>query len=334
MPHVMLLATGGTIASRWDGSGHRATIGGRDLLARVMVPPGCTVDATDIATVGSFAWQWTDLLAMLRGITTQLSGAVDGVVVTHGTDTMEEVAFLAALLHDDPRPVVFTGAQRPYDDPAPDGPRNLTDALHVAASPIARNRGVLVSFDGEVFGAHGVTKLDTAGSHAFGAPGRGPVLRVTRNRVAPLAPAALPFRIPVDLAGAVPPRVDVVPLYVGTDDTLLRAALAAGAAGIVLAAFGVGNANPAIVNAVRDSTDAGVPVLVCSRVPGGPVYPFYRGGGGADLTDAGAVFGADLSPWQGRILLSAGIMADRENPIAPLQRWLESAPTRGSESNE
>lgn len=298
------------------------------------MPQDCVVEVSDLATVGSFAWQWPDLLTLLRSITTALAEDCDGVVVTHGTDTMEEVAFLAALTHSDPRPVVFTGAQRPYDDPAPDGPANLADALRVAASPVAGNRGVLVAFDGEVYGARGVTKLDTSGAHAFGAPGRGPQLRVARNTLLPLTPAALPRPLTIDSAGAEPGRVDVVPMYVGTDATLLRAARDAGAAGIVLAAFGAGNANPPIVEAVRECTDSGVPVLVCSRVPAGPVYPFYRGGGGADLVDAGAVFGADLSPWQGRMLLAACIMAEPADPVTPLRSWLDDSPVPRTEEHE
>lgn len=334
LPRVRLLATGGTIASVREGTGHRARAGGADLLAQTTTPEDCTVEVTDLATAGSFAWQWPDLLALLRSLAVALTDDCAGVVVTHGTDTMEEVAFLAALTHADPRPVVFTGAQRPYDDPAPDGPANLADALRVAASPAATNRGVLVAFDGEVYGARGVTKLDTSSAHAFGAPGRGPQLRVSAHTVLPLAPAALPMPLAVDPADDEPPRVDVVPLYVGTDAALLRASRAAGAAGIVLAAFGVGNANPAIVEAVRECADAGVPVLVCSRVPAGPVYPFYRGGGGADLIDAGAVFGTDLSPWQGRMLLAACIMAERSGPVSPLRRWLDYSLPHGTEDYE
>jgi L-asparaginase len=93
----------------------------------------------------------------------------------------------------------------------------------------------------------------------------------------------------------------------------------AGARGLVLAAFGAGNANPAIVEGIRE---CGLPVVVCSRVPSGPVTPIYTGGGGMDLADAGAVFGDDLSPWQGRILLAAALAAAPDTPQGLLRRWL------------
>lgn len=181
---VRLLATGGTIASTVvAGGGRRATVSGARLLGRTAVPPGVHVTVADRATVGSFAWQAADLLDLLAGIGEALDAGADGVVVTHGTDTMEEVAFLAELVHDDPRPVVFTGAQRAFDDPAPDGPANLADALTVASSPHARDRGVLVCFDGSGFPARGTTKVDTLGAHAFDAPGRGAALRDRKSVV-------------------------------------------------------------------------------------------------------------------------------------------------------
>ncbi|MQA82021.1 MAG: asparaginase [Streptosporangiales bacterium] len=325
MAKVRMLATGGTIASRRMGSRHVATVPGSELLARATVPADCDVSVVDAATVGSFAWQWPDLVGLLRQVAGALTEGVDGVLVTHGTDTMEEVAFLVSLLHDDPRPVVFTGAQRPFDHPAPDGLVNLTDALLIGVSPVARDRGVLLAFDGHVFAARGVTKTDTLRSAPFDAPGRGPVLRVAGGEVGVLTPAHRPPVIPVDLTQASPPRVDVVSMYVGVDDAPIRAAVAAGAAGIVLAAFGAGNANPAIVGAVRDTVASGVPVLVCSRVQAGPVLPLYGGGGGADLADAGAVFGGDLSPWQARMLLTVALIADSTAPTTLIADWLDAA---------
>ncbi|GAA3742514.1 L-asparaginase/Glu-tRNA(Gln) amidotransferase subunit D [Spinactinospora alkalitolerans] len=125
MSTVHLVATGGTIASRSGSGGRRAAVPGAELLARTGVPRGVDVRVTDAATVGSFAWRSEELTALLGRIRAALAEGADAVVVTHGTDTMEEVSFLAGLVHDDPRPVVFTGAQRAFDDPAPDGPANL-----------------------------------------------------------------------------------------------------------------------------------------------------------------------------------------------------------------
>ena len=321
MGRVHLLATGGTIASRRTAEGLSAATPAAELLAAAGAPDGVEVTVSDVSTVGSFALTMTDLRRLLVEARRCLADDVDGVVVTHGTDTVEESAYLAYLVHDDPRPVVFTGAQRPFDSPAPDGPGNLAAALGVAASPLSRDLGVLLCFDGLVFGARGVRKVDTLRSAAFDAPGRGPLLRVAGEAVLPLARPVRRGALPVDLEAELP-RVDVVPCYLGTDDALLRAAVAAGAAGVVLEAFGAGNVPPAIAAAVAELVARGIPVLVCSRVPAGPVAPLYAGGG-ASLAKAGARFAADLSPWQGRLLLTAVLALDPEHPQRALDAELD-----------
>ncbi|RBY90261.1 asparaginase [Blastococcus sp. TBT05-19] len=314
MRRIHLLATGGTIASRRGPDGLAPVTRAVDLLAAAGTPDGLTVTTSDVGTVGSFALGTADLLRLVAEVHRGLGPEVDGVVVTHGTDTLEESVFLADLVHDDPRPVVFTGAQRPSDSPAPDGPANLAAALRVAASPSARDAGVLLCFDGLAFAARGVRKVETLRSGAFAAPGRGPVLRVTGDEVTALSRPVRGTPIPLDLDGDLP-RVDVVPLYLGADDVLLRAAAGAGAAGVVLQAFGAGNATPAVAAAVGDVVAGGIPVLVCSRVPAGPVAPLYTGGGGADLARAGAVFAGDLSPWQARVLLAAALAVAPADPL-------------------
>lgn len=320
MRRVHLLATGGTIASRHTAAGLSAATPAAELLASAGPLPGLDVTVGDLSTVASFALTTADVRALVAEARDRLADGVDGVVVTHGTDTMEESAYLADLVHDDPRPIVFTGAQRPFDSPAPDGPGNLAAALRVAASPPARDLGALLCFDGLVFAARGVRKVDTLRSAAFDAPGRGPLLRVTGTSVLPLARPARPRPVPFDL-GADLPRVDVVPCYLGTDDALLRAAVVAGARGVVLEAFGAGNVPPVVAERVAALVTDGVPVLVCSRVPSGPVAPLYAGGG-ASLDRAGARFAADLSPWQGRLLLAASLAVAPADPCAVLDAYL------------
>ncbi|SNR25237.1 asparaginase [Blastococcus mobilis] len=313
MRRVHLLATGGTIASRQGPDGLAAVTPATDLLAAAGSLPGLTVSTSDLGTVGSFALTTADLRALVTEARRCLASGVDGVVVTHGTDTMEESVYLADLVHDDPRPIVFTGAQRPFDAAAPDGPANLADALRAAASPAARDLGALLCFDGLVFAAQGVRKVDTLRSGAFAAPGRGPVLRLAAGSVLPLGRRARPAALPLDLAADLP-RVDVVACYLGVDGTLMHAAAAAGAAGLVLEAFGAGNVSPAVAEATEELVGNGIPVLVCSRVQSGPVVPLYTGGGGADLARAGALFAHDLSPWQGRLLLAAALAVAPDDP--------------------
>lgn len=313
MTLIHLLTTGGTIASRSGSGGRKVGVTGDELRAMISPPPGVQIRVREVMTRPSFGFGTDDLLAIARAVRDALAAGADGVVVTHGTDVMEETAFLTDLTHTDPRPVVFTGAQRPFDDPAPDGPANLSDAIVVAADPAARGKGVLIVFDGLALPARGTTKTDTLSGRAFACDSRGPALRVAAGRVLTLStPERVSLVLDPDRLDL--PRVDVVPLYAGADPILLRAAVQAGARGIVLAAFGTGNATPAITRDVTELIKDGVPVLVCSRVPHGPVVPLYTGGGGSDLARAGAVFGDDLSPWQGRLLLAVAIANQPDDP--------------------
>jgi L-asparaginase len=319
---VSLLATGGTIASRAGASGRSASVLGAELVASVGdLDRGIEVRAADAGTKGSYAFTTADLLALARLVRASLTDDVDGVVITHGTDVMEESAFLLDLVHDDPRPVVLTGAQRPFDDPAPDGPANLRDALVAAASPHARGLGAVLVFDGFGYPARGVRKVETLSAHAFSAPGRGPLLRLADGLLWPLARPVRSTPLPLDLDLDELPRVDVISAYPGADGTLVRASLDAGARGVVIAALGAGNAGPELVTAAAEATAQGVPVLVCSRVGSGPVLPLYAGGGAA-LQVAGAAFGADLSPWQGRLLLAVACAVAPDDPLGVVGGWL------------
>jgi len=300
---LTLIATGGTISSTGEPGRLDAQLRAADLLAALPSPvPG--VRAVDVSTVVSSALRPADLLALHDAVQTALDEGADGVVVTHGTDALEETALLLDLLHDDERPVVLTGAQRAADAPGADGPANLTAALTLAADPLARGCGVLVAFDGEAYAARGVRKVHTLRSAAFAAPGRGPTHRIAADGVTlrhrPRRPAARHLPPWADL-----PRVDVVSTHLGADGALLHAAVAAGARGLVVAAMGAGNTPPAVTRAVQEVVAAGVPVLVCTRVPEGPVLPLYASG--TALRGGGGRFAGDLSPWQARMLLAVAL---------------------------
>ncbi|HEX4247352.1 MAG TPA: asparaginase [Pseudonocardia sp.] len=317
MRGVVIISTGGTIASRRDERGASvASDGVGALLERLPVTVGVPVEGRDVLCLGSYLLTPSDMAGIVREIHRALADeAVLGVVVTHGTDTMEETAYLADLVHDDPRPVVFTGAQRPADAPDTDGPRNLADAIAVAADPAARDCGVLLTFDGSVFAAKGVGKSHTAAPAAFSAPDSGPLGHV-RDGVVSLA--VRPVRLPpldltaLDLADL---RVDVVTYYPGADATVLDAVHAAGARGVVLAGTGAGNANREVCAAVDRLTRDGVVVALSTRVAAGPVAGIYgNGGGGLDLLAAGAVPTGVLRPSQARILLAA-LLARYRDPV-------------------
>ncbi|SNS65280.1 L-asparaginase [Geodermatophilus saharensis] len=314
MPLVTVLATGGTIATRADARGvGTARDGGADLVSRLDLPPGVEVRVEDVLRVGSY------LMTLQRVHTLAVRAAevlrdpdVAGLVVTHGTDTIEETAYLLDLFHADPRPVVVTGAQRPADAPDSDGPRNLTEAVTVAASEGARGLGVLVAFGGRVFAARGIRKGHTLAADTFTAPDTGPLGWVSTGRI---GIESRPVRGPaLDLAAFDPAgvRVDVLACHPDADAVALRAFADAGARGIVLEATGAGNANPAVVAAVGELVAAGVVVVTSTRVPAGRVAALYGNGGGADLLAAGAVPSGLLRPSQARVLLAALLGVHRD----------------------
>ena len=209
-------------------------------------------------------------------------------MITHGTDALEETAILLDLIHTAAKPVVLTGAQRAADIADTDGPRNLRDAIMVAADPAARGHGVMVVFGGTVHAARGVRKSHTVDLAAFTSPA-GVIGDVYTGspRLHRIPARPVPLALPDARFDEI--RVDIVAAYPGGDDLLLRAAVSAGARGIVLAAMGIGNAPPGVADTVAEITRTGVVIALSTRVAAGPVLPVYGDGGGADLVAAGAV---------------------------------------------
>ncbi|MET9436501.1 asparaginase [Streptomyces sp. NPDC006551] len=319
---IVLISTGGTIASRWQGTGYAADAPGDDVLATAALPEGIAVEVVDLFNVNSSRMTTRRQLTLLRAVHETLADpGVDGIVITHGTDTLEETAFLLDLHHEDPRPVVLTGAQRPLGTADGDGPGNLCDALQVAAS--VRGLGVLIAFDGLVHAARGTVKTQTLAVDAFSDPSEQPLGKVGFSQVhvqrRPDRPVPLPLPMAAYAAGDMPgepyvtlPRVDIVTHHSDGDPLLLNAAVAAGAQGIVLVATGAGNATPEIAAAVADAVAQGVLVAVTTRVPAGPVAEIYTGGGAVDLVAAGALLTGTLRAGQARIALLAAILAETD----------------------
>lgn len=306
---MVLLATGGTISSRAkpaDGGAVGPVDNGTQLLDSLGTSPAFPVAVRDIFHKVSYLLDFRDMVAICAAISEVLADPlVLGVVVTHGTDTMEETAYLADLTHRDERPVVFTGAQRSADSAQPDGPDNLARAIALAGSTAARGRGVMVCFAGEVLPARGVRKSRTLALSAFTNPDFGSFGFVDATGESRLGHAVTrPDPLPLPSAGEGDPRVDIVAVYPGADSALLLASLGAGASGIVLQATGSGNANRLLCATVAEAAAAGVIIVTSTRVHAGPVTPVYGSGGGKDLLAAGAIPSGLLRPPQAWVLLS------------------------------
>jgi L-asparaginase len=309
--HVVVISTGGTIASRWQGDGYAAEAAGQEVLAAGAVPEGVDVRVVDLFTVNSSRLTTGHQLRLLHAVHEVLADPrVDGVVVTHGTDTLEESAFFVDLFHSDRRPVVFTGAQQPMDAEDGDAPGNLYDALLTAAS--GRDIGAVIVFAGQVHAARGTVKKHTVDAQAFGDPDGLPLGRLEFGRVSWGRRRPRRAALPLPAPGATAPRVDILTHHSDGDAVLLNAALAAGARGLVVAGTGAGNANPEVADAVRTAVKEGVLVVVSTRVAAGAVAPLYTGGGAVDLVAGGARLAGTLRPGQARIAVLAALLATPE----------------------
>jgi L-asparaginase len=303
-PKVVLIGTGGTIASRFDPQLGRtvASQRGEDLLAQVPhLAEIAEIEVDDFATVPSFDMSADFAFELAGRVNQQLARAdVAGVVVTHGTDTMEESCYLADLLLASDKPAVFTGAQRAHDDPNPDGPNNILGAARTAAAPEARGLGAMICFADQIHAACDVTKVSTSALATFQSYDKGALGLVDAGRV---VIHRRPERRRTFAVERLETRVPLLRLYLGFDVALVEAALERGAKGLVLEAFGRGNGPAALVPIVRAAVAAGVAVVITSRCPTGRVEPIYGKGGGKDLAEAGAIFAGDLKGPKARLLL-------------------------------
>ncbi len=312
MPRVAVLFSGGTISMGFDAEagGNVPALDGAAILART---PGLAeiadVVAVDHGLTPASHFGFGDLVAIWRDVSRVLDDeTVDGAVIVQGTDTIEETAFAWDLLHGGDRPVVVTGAMRAPHEPGFDGPANLRDAVTVASSPSARGIGVVVSLAGTIEAADDVQKTHTTAFTTFRSPEAGSLGRVAGGLVV-LERARGPRRhVATDRAAD---RVHLVTAGIGTDGTLFRAAVAAGADGIVVAATGSGNTAPDLLAAARDAIATGIPVVLASRCAAGAVGTGYAfPGGGATWVRAGAIPTGRLCAIKARVALAFGLGAD------------------------
>lgn len=325
LPRVVVFTTGGTIASRRDPAtgGVRAVASGAELLALV---PGLSdeveVELREFASVNG----WNMTPAMGFQLAGELHAAlardeIAGAVVTHGTDTLEETAYLIDLTLAGEKPVCFAAAMRNLSDLSPDGPANLAQAIRVAASPRARGHGALVVLSDEVHAARHVTKTHTTRLTTFRSPGHGPVGLVAWDGVRFTRPPGPRERL---APARLEPEVWIVKTASGTDDRLLRAALDLGAAGIAIEGTGAGNVPDAVVPGIAEAQRRGLPVVLTSRCPEGPLSPTYgTPGGGHSLRRLGVILADGLNSPKARIKLMLALGQTRD--VAAIRALFERA---------
>jgi L-asparaginase len=293
---VRLLAAGGTIAMR--GTRAVPALDGPQLIERLPALAG-EIQAESVLSLPSAQLTLAQSLELAQRAARAAQDG-EGVVITTGTDTMEELAVLCSLLHEAAAPIVLTGANRPDSGAGADGPANLVDAVAVARSAQAAGLGTVVVFGGEIHSAMTVRKIDSTGPAAFGSPSAGPLGRVVEGRVWCRATPVRPRRLdPAELSA----RVPIVPASLGDDGALLGAA-AKIADGLVVVALGAGHLPPPVL-AELGRVVAWIPVVLTCRPDRSSMLFSTYGFEGAevDLRSSGAVCAPFLSPQAARIVL-------------------------------
>ncbi len=308
-PRILLAATGGTIATSAGTSGlGEVRQGGEELLAGIAdAAELAEIEVVDVARVPSHAMTFADLGRLARVLA---ETAADGVVVTHGTDTMEETAYALSLMLPRRIPIVLTGAMRRPGEPGADGPANLLAALTAACDPRLAALGPVVVIQDEVHLARHVAKLHTSRVAAFGSPGLGPVGWISEGGVHLLLTGA-----PSDWIGQPLTwrrQVEVVWAYAGAGGRLLDACH--GADGVVVAGTGGGHVPAGMMESLESLLAARVPVVLASRTGSGPILTATYGGRGSEseLARLGVVGVGTLTPLKARLRLQVALELNLE----------------------
>jgi L-asparaginase len=312
-PNVVILATGGTIAgaaATGTQSGYKSGAVGIDTMIAAVPGIGdlATIKGEQISNVGSQDMSFAILLTVAKRINELAKGDVDGFVITHGTDTLEESAFFLNLTVKTDKPVVMVGSMRPSTAVSADGPLNLYNGVGVAVDPNARGRGVLVVMNDWIHAAHSLTKTSTTAVQTFMSPIRGLVGVAAYGKndfyTKPEWKHTTQTEFDISKVTALP-RVDIIFADVDMSPDLIDASAANGAKGIVIAGVGNGNMNKASIEAAAKAVKKGVVVVRSSRVATGNV------GRNVEINDdeMGFIASDELNPQKARVLLSLALLS-------------------------
>lgn len=317
LPTVVVITTGGTIGSRKNpesGAIH-AVLSADELLATA--PDIALIANVELIQWGSLnSWNMTPRMMLELAHLAEREIArpeVTGVVITHGTDTVEETALVADLTIGSPKPVVFVVAMRAMSDLGADGLRNLYDAVRVAVDPQSANRGAMLVVNEMVHAARHVTKMNTVNPHTFESPDFGPIGIVAGDGVHFLHDPRLRKVLSIS---RLEEEVHVVKALSGQDDRLITWLLETGARGLVIEGSGAGNVPGSMRSGIRNAIARGVPVVLTSRCPYGYLAAAYgtsgAAGGGYDMAKLGAIAANHLPAQKARIALMIALGHDHE----------------------
>jgi L-asparaginase len=317
LPNITIIATGGTIAGEAATStqaGYTSGQVGVETLLRAVPTLGkiAKVTGEQISNVGSQDMSdaiWLKLAKRVNDLAK--SPDVDGIVITHGTDTLEETAYFLHLVAKTQKPVVLTGSMRPSSALSADGPLNIYNAVAIAGDPAAAGRGVLVAINDQIHSAHDMTKMNTTSVETFMSPYRGLIgsssYGVNQFYREPFKKNTTESELSVDGLTELP-RVDILYVYEDMPGDPVNAAVSAGAKGIVTAGVGNGNMPKAVMDALSRAAQNGVVVVRASRVPTGYV------GRNVEVNDDALNFVAseELNPPKARVLLRLALTKTKD----------------------
>jgi len=319
LPKIAFLATGGTIAGRGTdptkATEYRPGLVGVDELLAAIPQLGeiAHIEAEQFYNIASSALTIPNMISLSRRINHLLQDEeTKGLVVTHGTDVMEESVYFLNLTVKSTKPVVVTGSMRPSTAISADGPMNIIEAVRVACCPEAADKGVLLVLNDEIHSARDVTKGNAQRLHTFVSRELGPLGIITGDRIdfyhQPLRKHTHQTALCVEDKDDLP-RVDLVTTYLGNDSVAIDAYISAGAKGLVVAAAGGGATTPAMREGMQRAVDAGLVVVMATRTGSGMV-----GGRSGNYIGAG-----NLNPYKARILLALAL-AHTDDP-AQIDAW-------------
>lgn len=311
---ISLITTGGTIASQETAEGHLVSgvISGSQLAEMCNINNDFEVKIVDVFQLPSMHIDINKMRTIRDAILKELEDdSVDGIVVTHGTDSLEETAYFLDLTIDSSIPIVVTGSQRSPREVGTDVYSNLRNSMYASVSEELRNSGAVVVFNERVYAAKYVKKVHTSNLQGFDSFGQG-YLGIIDNSTVNV------YQRPVnrelfDIKGSFP-RVDIIKCYAGSDGLLIDMLAMAETRGIILEASGRGQVSPQMVSSIQMAIDRGIPIVLTTSAEEGRVYPTYSYSGSAhDLLERGVILGGDYDSKKARIkllvLLSSG-MAD------------------------
>jgi L-asparaginase len=313
-PKIMILATGGTIAgaqaSTAEAGYKSGTFSVDDLIKAVpQLKDLADISGEQVANIGSQTMNHEVWLKLAKRVNEVLKGNTDGVVITHGTDTMEETAYFLSLVVKSDKPVVLVGSMRPATAIGADGPANLYNAVALAANPEAKGRGPLVVLNDEIHYAREAQKTNTTSLDTFKSPNRGRAGVMNTGKAYFFSPNIIPHgarsEFSVDGKGVNDlPRVDIVYSYANFGRDMIDSLVGKGVKGIVLAGVGDGNSTDTAIEALAEAARKGVAVVRSARVGSGLVVR------NVEVNDdkLGFIAGMELSPQKARILLMLGLM--------------------------